>query len=73
MVAPREGTFPYFHEPFTQLHFGQLLASVKCISGDRRDGWINSKTDHIVRNFSSSSPGVDEDFGIGVASKDKKN
>jgi hypothetical protein len=60
MVAPSEGIVPNFHDAFTQLHLGQLLASVKCTSGDRRD--IDPNTDHIDRNSLSSCPSVDEDL-----------
>jgi hypothetical protein len=65
MVAPLERTIPDFHEAFAQLHLGQLLAFVKCISRDRRDGGINPNTDYILWNIRSSLPRVDEDFGIG--------
>jgi hypothetical protein len=66
MAAITEGPLPYFHEAFTQLHLGQLLASCKCFGRDRRDdGGIDPNADHIVGNFSSSLPRVDEDFGIG--------
>jgi hypothetical protein len=64
IIAPPEGTFPNFHEAFTQLHLGQLIASVKCMRGDRRDGGIDPNTDHIVRNFISSSSSIDEDIGV---------
>jgi hypothetical protein len=56
---------PNFHEAFTQLHLGQLLASFKCTSGDRRDGGIDSKMYDILRNTVSTRPNVDEDLGIG--------
>jgi hypothetical protein len=62
MVAPSEGIYSNFHEAFTQLHIGQLVAIPKCIIGNRRDGGINPKTDHIIRNFSSSSTSVDDDI-----------
>jgi hypothetical protein len=65
MVAPTKGTFPNFHDAFTLLHLGQLLASVKCFIGYRRNGGINPNEDHIVRNYSLSSlPRVDEDLSI---------
>jgi hypothetical protein len=60
-----EGTVPNFHEAFTQLHLGQLLAFTKCTSRDERDGGIDPNTDGIVRNNRSSRPRVDEDLGIG--------
>jgi hypothetical protein len=69
MVAVSEGIFPYFHEAFTQLHLGQLLASIKCVSRDRRDGGIDPNADHILRNHSSSLPRVNEDLGHGQESK----
>jgi hypothetical protein len=50
MVTISEGIFSNFHEAFTQLHLGQLLASDKCTSGDRRDGGIDPNADHISRN-----------------------
>jgi hypothetical protein len=65
MVATLEGTFPNFHEAFTQLHLGQSLSLVKCVIGDRRDGWIDPNAFHILRNNSSHFPRVDEDLGIG--------
>jgi hypothetical protein len=34
------------------------------MSGDRRDGGINPKADHISRNSSSSLPCVNKDLGI---------
>jgi hypothetical protein len=72
MVAPPEGKIPNFHEAFTQLHLGQPLASFKCISRNRRDGRIDPNAYDIVRNFSSSNPGADEDLRIGgVASHSK--
>ena len=64
MAAISEGICPNFHEAFTQLHLGQLLASNKCVSGDRRDGGVDQKADHIVRNFRSPITRVDEDVGI---------
>jgi hypothetical protein len=64
METISEGPDPNFHEPFTQLHLSQTLALVKCVVGDRRDGWINPNTDHILRNNSSYFPRVDEDLGI---------
>jgi hypothetical protein len=60
MVATTEGLFTNFNEAFTQLHLGQLLASMKRFSGDRRDGGINPNTDYILRNIISSLPRVDE-------------
>jgi hypothetical protein len=59
--AKPEGNFPNFHE---QLHLGQLSASIKCTIGDRRDGGINTKTDHIMWDSSSSWASADEDFGV---------
>jgi hypothetical protein len=57
---------PNFHEAFTQLHLGQLLAFLKCFSRDRRDGGIDSNTDHILRDFVSTlATRVDEDRCIG--------
>jgi hypothetical protein len=64
MVAITEGPLPDFHETFTQLHLGQLLALVKCVSRDRRDGRINPNADHILRDIISSRTGVDEYLGI---------
>ena len=64
MVATAEGPLPYFHEAFTQLHLGQLLALPKCFGMDRRDGGIDPNTDHIPWDSSSSLPRVDEDLGI---------
>jgi hypothetical protein len=69
MVAILEGPLPDFNEAFTQLHLGQLLASVKCFSGDRRDGGIDPNADHIPWDSSSSLPRVDEDLGIGIAAR----
>jgi hypothetical protein len=66
----REGSKPYLNEAFTQVHLGQLLAYMKCVSADRRDGGIDPNTDHILRNFSSSFPRVDEDVGIGGIAAD---
>jgi hypothetical protein len=62
MVGTKEGTLPYFHEAFTQLHLGQLLASFKCFGMDRRDGGINPNADYILRR-TLSRPRVDEDLG----------
>ena len=67
LAAIIERIFPDFHEAFTQLHLGQLHASVKCLSMDRRDGGIYSYTDDIVWNYLSSSSRVDEDLGISIA------
>ena len=67
MVAVTEGFVPDFDEAFAQLHLGQLHASVKCLSMDRRDGGIYSYTDDIVWNYLSSSSRVDEDLGISIA------
>jgi hypothetical protein len=66
MAAIRKGINTNFHEAFTQLHLGQLLAYMKCTSGERRDGGINPNADHILRNFQSSLPCVDEDLVIGL-------
>jgi hypothetical protein len=66
MFTPPEGPFPNFHEAFTQLHLGQLLAFIKCISGDRRDGGIDSDTCNILRDIVSTRTGVDEDLGINI-------
>jgi hypothetical protein len=66
MVAPLKGTFPNFHDAFTQLDLRQTLASVKCKSRDPRDGGIDPNTDNILRNFSSSLPRVDEDVAISI-------
>jgi hypothetical protein len=63
MAAIRKGPLPDFHEAFTQLYLGQLVAVVKCIRGDRRDGGINPNADNITRH--SLASGVDEDLGIG--------
>ena len=68
MAAVREGIPPNFHDAFTQLHLGQLLALVKCVSRNRRDGGINSNTFYILRDSVSPRPRVDEDLGIdGIA------
>jgi hypothetical protein len=64
METMSEGTFPYFHEAFTQLHLDLTLAFCKCYDGDRRDGRINPNADHISRNFGSVRPRVGEDLGI---------
>ena len=56
MVAKTEGIFPNFHEAFIQLHLGQLLASFKRTSRDRRDGGIDPNTDYILWNIRSSLP-----------------
>jgi hypothetical protein len=48
MAAITKGAIPNFHKAFTQLHLGQLLALVKCISRDRHDGGINTSTDDIL-------------------------
>ena len=64
MVSHREGSKPNFDEAFTQLHLGQFLALVKCLSRDRRDGGIDPNTDNILRNIVSARPRVDEDLGI---------
>jgi hypothetical protein len=50
LLATTEGIKPNFHEAFTQLYLGQLLAFKKCVNRDRRDGGINPNADHIVRN-----------------------
>jgi hypothetical protein len=65
VVAPPEGTNPNFHEAFTQLNLGQLLALVKYTNGNRRDGGIDPNADYILWNNSSPSSCVDEDLGIG--------
>jgi hypothetical protein len=65
VAAILEGTLPNFYDAFTQLHLGQLLASDKCISRDRRNGGIDTSMDHIVWNSLSSSPRVDKDLSIG--------
>jgi hypothetical protein len=69
----REGMLPNFHEAFTQLHLGQLRASLKCTSRDRRDGGIDPDTYNIILwDRVSPRPRVDEDLGIGgIASHDK--
>jgi hypothetical protein len=64
LVTPLEGTFSNFHEAFTQLHLGQLRATLKYITGDRRDRGIDPNTDHITRNNSSYIPRKDEDLVI---------
>jgi hypothetical protein len=64
MVAPREGIRSNFNEAFTQLHLGQFIAVVKCVSRYRRYGGIDPYTDDIVRNFISSFPRIDEDISI---------
>ena len=64
MVAPCKGPFPNFQEAFTQLHLGQLLALVKCFIRDRRDGGIDPKADHMLRDNVSDRPHVDENLGI---------
>jgi hypothetical protein len=71
VVAITEGTFPNFHNAFTQLHLGQLLAFVKCTSRDRRDGGINSNTFDISRDSVSSLPRVNENLGIHGISHDE--
>jgi hypothetical protein len=65
MVAIPEGPLPNFHDAFTQLHLGQLLAFEKCFIRDRRDGGIYPNTDDIKWNFISSLPRVDEDVAVG--------
>ena len=62
ITAPREGTFPNFHEAFTQLHLGQLLAFIKCFIGDRSDGGVNPNAYYILGNIDSTRPRVDEDL-----------
>jgi hypothetical protein len=59
VFATPKGTFPDFHEAFTQLHLGQLPAYLKCIIGDRRDGGIDPNADDIARSL-STRPSVDE-------------
>jgi hypothetical protein len=66
MVTIPEGIIPNFHEAFTQLHLGQLLAFVKCTSRDRRDGGIDSNTDHISRDYVSTRTCVDEDDSLDI-------
>jgi phosphate-selective porin len=67
MVAKIEGFFSDFHEAFTQLHLGQLLASFKRTSRDRRDGGIDPNTDYILRSIISDWPRVDEDLALDIA------
>jgi hypothetical protein len=65
MAAIRKGPHPNFHEAFTQLHLGQLIASFKCVSRDRCNGRIDSNTDQIsMDSVYSPRPRVDEDLGI---------
>jgi hypothetical protein len=64
MTAIIKGMIPNFHEAFTQLHLGQLLASLKCPSRDRRDGGIDTNTYDIPWDIVSTRPGVDKDIGI---------
>jgi hypothetical protein len=59
-----EGPIPNLNEAFTQLHLGQLLAIVKCTSGDGRDGRIDPNTDHINWGTIPSFPRVVKDFVI---------
>jgi hypothetical protein len=68
VFAIRKGTDTNFHEAFTQLHLGQLLACVECTNRDRCDGGINPNTDNIARRSLSTKPSVDEDgIGGGIA------
>jgi hypothetical protein len=64
LFTPTEGIFPNFHEAFTKLDLGQLLASGKCVSRDRRDGGIDPNTYDFSRDIVSPRPRVDEDLGI---------
>jgi hypothetical protein len=65
MATIIEGSYPNFHEAFTQLHLGQLLALLKCLNRDRRDGGINPNTYDILRDIvSTHATPVDEDLGI---------
>jgi hypothetical protein len=64
--ATTEGIVSNFHEAFTQLHLGQLLALVKYTSGDRRDGGIDPNADDIARRSLSTRPSVDEDL-VGIS------
>ena len=71
----REGPCPDFHDAFTQLHLGQLLAFTKCISRNRRDGGIDPNMDYIMWDSSSSfsGPHVDKDVVIiSIASHNTK-
>ena len=67
MATPIDGIFPNFHDAFTQLHLGQLIASNKCTIRDRRDGGIDTKADHILQNIvSTQATRVDEDDDLGI-------